>query len=148
MGRPEWAKDPRFATQESRFEHRAELDELVAGWTSGFNDQWVMRHLQRHGVPAGALNDDRDLMGDPQLHARGFFHAMDHECMPIEYPRSPWLMERTESRLDYPPPTLGQHNAYVYGDLLGFDEAEQRRLRGSGPHRRRIPATRPVRGDS
>ena len=91
-----------------------------------------MHHLQGHGVPAGALNDDRDLMADPQLNARDFFHAMDHECMPIEYPRSPWLMQNTESRLDYPPATLGQHNAYVYGDLLGFNEAEQQRLEQAG----------------
>ncbi len=132
MDRPEWTNDPRFATQDSRFEHRDELDGLVAQWTSRFDDKWIMRHLQEHGVPAGALNDDRDLMADPQLNAREFFHAMDHECMPIEYPRSPWLMQNTESRLDYPPPTLGQHNAYVYGDLLGFDDAEQRRLEQAG----------------
>jgi len=132
LDRPEWANDPRFATQAGRFEQRDELDALVAQRTSRFDDKWIMHHLQGHGVPAGALNDDRDLMADPQLNARGFFHAMDHECMPIEYPRSPWLMQNTESRLDYPPPTLGQHNPFVYGDLLGFDDAEQHRLEQAG----------------
>ena len=132
MQTPDWTKDPRFSTQASRFEHREEMDGLIGEWTARFNDRWVMQRLQSLGVPAGALNDDRDLMSDPQLNARGFFNWMDHECMPIQYPRSPWMMNGTESRLDYPPPTLGQHNELVYGQLLGFDAAERRRLEQAG----------------
>lgn len=132
MGSPAWSRDDRFATKESRFEHRAVLDGLVGDWTVRFDDRWVMTRLQSLGVPAAALNDDRDLMSDPQLNARDFFHRMEHECMPIEYPRAPWVMKRTESRLDCPPPTLGEHNGLVYGDLLGFTDEEQQRLEKSG----------------
>lgn len=133
MGSPPWATDPRFATQAGRYEHRRELDKLVNAWTLEHENRWVMETLQAHGVPAGVLNDDRDLLADPHMKARRFFERLPHPYTGTNwYPGIIWQMKRTANHVRFPPGTLGQYNPYVYRELLGVTEAEYKRLEHEG----------------
>jgi crotonobetainyl-CoA:carnitine CoA-transferase CaiB-like acyl-CoA transferase len=40
----------------------------------------------------------------------------------------PWRLSGTPGRISRPAPLLGEHNQYVFGELLGLPEAEIRRL--------------------
>jgi len=71
-------------------------------------------------------------VADQQLWASGFFrHVGAHagQSRPIVGP--PWKMSRQASITDAAP-RLGQHNAYVLGELLGLSEEEQRQLAAAG----------------
>ena len=79
LGIPAWAADARFATQEDRFRNQDALDEHVSAWTRDRDRHEVMELLQRHGVPAGAVQNAEDLNEhDPQIAHRGVFFEMDH----------------------------------------------------------------------
>ena len=57
LGCPEWADDPRFATNPSRVQHREELyDVMCERLASAGAGQWFER-LSSAGVPAGPIND-------------------------------------------------------------------------------------------
>jgi crotonobetainyl-CoA:carnitine CoA-transferase CaiB-like acyl-CoA transferase len=40
----------------------------------------------------------------------------------------PWRLSDTPGRISRPAPLLGEHNQYVFGNLLGLSAAEIRRL--------------------
>src|SRR3546814_4328119 len=56
-GRPEWADDPRFATNRARVAHRTELIPLIRQVTVfRTTAEWVSA-LEQAGVPCGPIND-------------------------------------------------------------------------------------------
>ncbi len=136
MGRPAWAspdESGRFSDQAGRYRRRRELDRLVGEWTRQFEGRWLMERLQSRGIAAGVLNDDRDAFEDRHLNARGFFETLTlPDVGAHRYPGIVWKLARTPNAIRTPPATLGQHNAYVYGGLLGLSEEARARLQREG----------------
>ena len=133
MMNPEWAVDARFANQDGRFQHRAEIDRHVAEWTRQYDNRWLMERLQRTGVPAGVLNDDADAYSDPHLASRGFFQELSLPDAGVHrYPGIIWELLKTPNLIRQSPAQLGQHNPFVYRDLFGFDDEEYARLEQEG----------------
>ena len=93
----------------------------------------AMEILQAYGVPAGVLNDDRDILYDPQFDSRGFFDEMEApDCPRIRYPGIIWKMARTPNSVKFPPAALGQHNEFGYKELLGFSDSQYRDYESMG----------------
>ena len=133
MGNPAWTNEERFATKSHRYQHRRELDELVSRWTADKDNRWVMETLQKEGVPAGVLNDERDAFADPHLNARGFFQELTNDdCGTHRYPGIIWKMANTPNSVRMPPCRLGEHNDYVYKDLLAVSHSEYALLEKTG----------------
>jgi benzylsuccinate CoA-transferase BbsF subunit len=63
----------------------------------------------------------------------GLWPTVNHSAMgnvrvdgvPVHLSRTDWVIERGA-------PCLGEHNDYVYGDLLGIDVEERRSLKAEG----------------
>ncbi|EFK95378.1 Formyl-coenzyme A transferase [sediment metagenome] len=126
IGCPDWTKDPRFATILSRSQHMDELDQLVSVWTRGRTPDEVMDILQKSGVAAGAVREIPDLVeNDGQLRARGFYVERQHpemgttllEDIPFKLSDTPGGVRRTA-------PLLGEHNDFVFREILGMPEEE------------------------
>jgi crotonobetainyl-CoA:carnitine CoA-transferase CaiB-like acyl-CoA transferase len=134
VGRPEWAADPRFATHHARGEHQALLDGLIAEWTSERDASEILARMDEGGVPAGRIYTARDIAGDPHYAAREMIVEQHQpelgEAVPMQgvVPR----LSETPGTVHRPAPGLGQHNATVYGGLLGLDHAEMEKLRADG----------------
>lgn len=119
-GHPEWTTDPRFATLAARKRNEDDLERLVGEWTSRFDAWEVMARLQAVGVPAGVVEAASDLYEDPQLAHRGFFHTVDHAVKgPTLMDGISFDMSKTPGEIT-PAPALGQHNDYVYREILGY----------------------------
>ena len=130
---PEWAKDPRYADPVSRHRNQDALDEAIQGWTLQRDKMEVMRLLQQAGVPAQAVLDDVDLYNDLHLKARGFFQRLRHPAAgEHDYPGLLWKLTKADQSVRLPPNTLGEHNDYVYGEILGMSAKEIEGLRGEG----------------
>ena len=70
-----------------------------------------------------------DLLGDPHFTERGFVIELDHpEVGRRAVAGLPAKFSAIPDPAWFPAPLLGQHNAYVFGDLLGLDEEEVSRL--------------------
>lgn len=129
-GHPEWATDPRFATLAARKAHEDELDQAIGEWTAGFTPQEVMTKLQAAGVRAGMVQTVGDLFSCPQLLHRGQWQALAHpELDSYEYEAPPFLLSETPAEIRRPSPCLGEHNDYVFGELLGMSRAEIEQLK-------------------
>ena len=55
MGNPQLADDPRFATNQARVAHAAELDGIIASWTRSLDLEQANAALAAAGVPAGPV---------------------------------------------------------------------------------------------
>ncbi len=129
IGRPEMKRDPRFATPESRYEHREEMDPLISAWTCQRTKFEAMEELGRAGVPAGAILTTAELAADAYLRQRGMFVTMQHPVRgPIVMPGFPIKLSSSFVPVE-PAPLLGQHNEEIFKRKLGLAEEELERLR-------------------
>jgi len=123
-GNPSWTKDERFATLTSRKENEKMLDRLVGEWTVNFTPREVMERLQEKGIAAGVVQSPKELYEDPQLEHFGFWRYLDHPEMGVHaHQGPPFILTGTTDR-QFTAPCLGQHNEYVYGELLGYTDEE------------------------
>ena len=121
--------DPRFSQALSRWQNQDALDPLLASATRQYDAQELMERLQRAGVPAGASLSVDQLWVNPHLQARGFFQPyQDHDGTPRELPAASWRFNgKTEARMTAQP-LAGQHNSYVFEELLGLSPEEVQAL--------------------
>ena len=132
IGQPELAEDSRFIDNASRKRNEGALDELISSWTRLRDRDFVVNLLIQAGVPAAPSRNADDLMADPHLAARGAFVEVDHpEVGPRLFHGAPWIMSDpgVETRRA---PLLGEHNDYVFRQLLGLKEEEISRLQTDG----------------
>jgi crotonobetainyl-CoA:carnitine CoA-transferase CaiB-like acyl-CoA transferase len=125
IGNPEWTKDPKFADHLSRLKNHDELDKHIEEWTRQHDNHEVMYILQREGVPAGPVIDEQDAYADPHLKARGFFEQLTHaDCGTHLYPGLAFKMSKTPNHIRRAPVRLGEHNEYVYKQVIGVSDEE------------------------
>ncbi|MBC3468630.1 CaiB/BaiF CoA-transferase family protein [Pseudomonas sp. RW10S2] len=132
-GQPQWADDPRFATNKQRVAHRAELIPLIRQATVfKTTAQWVAE-LERAGVPCGPINDLAQMFQDPQVVARGLKVDVPHPLAgSVPQVASPIRLSETPVEYRRAPPLLGEHTEAVLLDVLGLDAGAVQLLRSAG----------------
>jgi len=129
VGQPSWAEDERFADMLGRYQHQDELDKLIEGWTSKRDHYEAMRILQAADIPAGPVLDAKELVEEPHLNERGFFEMVTHpEAGTHPYIGMYARFSGTPGSIRMPAPCLGEHNQYVFGELLGLSPEEMAQL--------------------
>jgi benzylsuccinate CoA-transferase BbsF subunit len=127
MGNPAWCKDDKFVDQFSRWQNQDELNRLVAEWTKNYTHYEAQNMLQKAGVAAGSSLDIEELVNDPHVVKRGAIIQQNHKVAgEINVYRSPWKSALTAQ--NPPAPLLGEHNDYVFKELLGMTDSEIARL--------------------
>jgi len=134
IGDPAWTKDEKFSTLVSRTQNIDELDRLIEEWTIKRTPEKVMEIMQRAGVAAGVVQNSQDLIKrDPQMKEYQFFKEMEHpEVGRIAYENVPFKLQDTPGEARWPAPLLGQHNEYVFSELLGMSREEIQKLTEDG----------------
>jgi crotonobetainyl-CoA:carnitine CoA-transferase CaiB-like acyl-CoA transferase len=137
FGRADLLSDPRFdPSPEARRARRDELDAFVQDWVGRHTVAEAVDILQKHHVPAGPVREMRDVFDDPHMRERSMVVPLEHPThgpipgaigagMPIKFRQHP-------AGFDTPAPTLGAHNADVYGRLLGLTADDLARLAADG----------------
>ncbi len=134
IGKPELIQDTRFATLEDRKKNEEELDKLVGEYTSRYTAEEIMILMQGYGVPAGVVENAKDLLSDPQLKERGYFWPIDGhaEMGTFIYQGQPYTMSRTPPEARMPSPCLGEHTEYVCRKYLNMSDDEFLELMHAG----------------
>ncbi|MDA0770383.1 MAG: CoA transferase [Chloroflexi bacterium] len=128
-----FVNDDRFATVDSRRAHHEEIDGYITQWTLELDHYEVMEALQRVGIAAGPVMDQRDAFNDPHLQARGIFEEASQEDVGTHlYTGAPYKMSETPIKIRRGPVQLGQDNEYVYKTLLQMSDEEYARLEREG----------------
>ena len=124
IGRPELAADDRFATVAGRRRHEAELEAVVAAWTTGRDPATAAAVLRSVGVTAEAVRTMDEVTACAHLADRGFFTTHVHpEAGDRALAGPPWRTSRSPMRAATPAPLLGQHTEQVMRTVLGLDDA-------------------------
>ena len=123
VGGSRLAEDPHFATAADRVARRAELDALIANWTSTQSREAVVTCMAVSDIAAMPIFEVAE--------ARGMFGGyLDDVEHPVTGPetlvRVPWLLSETPAATTASAPTVGQHTDEILRDLLGMDEVERR----------------------
>jgi crotonobetainyl-CoA:carnitine CoA-transferase CaiB-like acyl-CoA transferase len=119
LGAPALADNPRYATLADRQVERHAIDAALAALTEEHDGAELAERLRAAGVPAFKSASSLDLCGDEHLWNRsGYRMVSDHNngTRPIIGP--PWRMIPDEAKIERGAPLLGEHNDYVYGELL------------------------------
>ncbi|MFQ5873165.1 MAG: CaiB/BaiF CoA transferase family protein [Dehalococcoidia bacterium] len=133
MGNPAWCKDEKFSDQFSRWQHHDELEALLEQWTSQHDNYELFHTLQRHGVPAGPVMHAGDCYSDPHIKERNFFKKLTHADAGTHlYPGLMFKMSRSPVDVRMPPCRLGEHNEYVYKEVLKVSDEEYAQLEREG----------------
>ena len=121
MGRPELAASPDYATHDARGRNQARLDALIADWTATLPSAEVLALMHRHSVPAGPIYRAPDMLADPHFQAREAIIEVAHpQFGTLKMQGVIPKLSDTPGAVRWPGPALGEHNAEVYGDLLGY----------------------------
>ena len=131
LGHEKLLDDPRFATRDARGQHEAAIDQMITDWTRRHHKHEAMRLIGAAGVPAGAVLDTGDLLGEPSFAARGIIQTMQHPSGELRMPAFPVRFDGAPPPVK-PAPLLGEHTAEVFADWLGMNDAEIERLRAEG----------------
>lgn len=134
MGRPAWALRPELATSSGRAAHEDEIEERIADWTATRDRESTFHELQRAGVTAGPVLNAAEAADDPHLASTGAWKRLPAT---EDYPEVDWLRPAyrfsvSDIDLREPPCLFGQHNDYVYREVLGLSEAEIDALAAAG----------------
>jgi len=133
MGNPEWAGEEIFADRLKRGVNWDALKVFLEDWLRGQSALELYKKAQARRIPFAPVSTMGDLLGSDHLKQRGFFVEIAHPVAgthkypgaPLKYGRTPWEIRR-------PAPTLGQHNAEIFGARLGLPSARLGELRRAG----------------
>ncbi|MCZ8320950.1 MAG: CaiB/BaiF CoA-transferase family protein [Novosphingobium sp.] len=134
MGQPELGDDPRYATHVARGERQTELDDLINEWTRTLTIDQVDALMIEYSIPAGRVYRAPDMLADPHFAARQAIIEVETERygklkMQNAFPK----LSATPSGVRSPAPSVvGQHNAEIYGELLGMSGTELDGLKAAG----------------
>ncbi len=133
LGKPEWPRDPRFATNAARVENRAVLIPMIGEvFRARTADEWLAA-LQAVGIPCGPINTLDKLFSDPQVAARGMVAEIQHPTAgPIKVVAPPYKLSATPASARLHPPLLGEHTDEVLRDRLGLDDDQLSSLHHRG----------------
>ena len=125
MSLDDLAVNEELADVDGRMARHDEIDARIEAWTSIRTPMQAMESLQGVGVPAGAVQRPEDrIENDPNVREWGLFSEVEHPKMGrVRVDGMPVKLSRTPARIERGGPTLGQHNAQVFGDVLGMDES-------------------------
>jgi crotonobetainyl-CoA:carnitine CoA-transferase CaiB-like acyl-CoA transferase len=129
----ELIEDPRFKDNAARVENKDALNQVLQAWLSQRTLSQIMDELVPAGGVVGPVYNSAQIVNDPHYQER-------EDILEVEDPelgRTRMLgivpkFSETPGAVQHAGPRLGQHNAQVYGQWLGYDERELKDLGEKG----------------
>lgn len=133
LARPEWADDPRYATNAARRSHMDTVLSLIGQRLSEEGTAHWLSRLYAEGVPAGPVQRVSEVCADPQVLSRGMIATMEHPTAGAVRAAGDPLRAGEAVREGFrAAPVLGADTDAVLGELLGMGAAELAGLRDMG----------------
>jgi len=133
LGTEALATDPRFATNQQRVSHRAELIPLLEEAFAKQPTAHWLEGLEAAGVPVAPIQSVEEVFAHPQVQHRQMALSMPHPtagsapgvASPIKFAGQPQALPTA-------PPTLGQHTSQVLADWLQLPAGDIAALKEQG----------------
>ena len=124
MGRPELARDPRFADLPGRVKNRDAVVEVVEGWLASMpDDEKSLEAMRAARIPVAPIRPLEEAMNHPHLRQRGTVAKVhDRVLGDFEVPGFPIRFSEFPTAPDLQAPLLGEHNEMILRKYLGSRE--------------------------
>jgi crotonobetainyl-CoA:carnitine CoA-transferase CaiB-like acyl-CoA transferase len=134
IGDEELGADPRLRTASGRRAEIERIDRRLAVWSAARPAADAESFLQAHGIPAGVVQNARDLVEvDPQLRAREWLADVGHASLGTQsIDRFPARFSAATLEPYRAAPALHQHTFEVYAEILGMSDEETAAAIGDG----------------
>ena len=123
----EWMiTDERFLTVPLRVQNNKIQKKYIEEWTMQHTVAEVVDIILGHGIPAGPINNVKQIVEDDHIrNAREMFIEVDHPKIgPMVVNGNPIKLMDMMPRVNYPAPTLGQHNEEILKGFIGLTDEE------------------------
>ncbi len=132
IGKPGWKTDPEYAKPAARLPKLNHIFETIEEWTKTKTKFEVMEILNNYDIPCGPILSMKELAEEPSLRDTGTIVEVDHPTRgkylsvgnPIKLSDSPADVTRS--------PLLGEHTEEILRQVLGYSDADVRRVESSG----------------
>ena len=133
MGNPEWADMDLFDDMLTRAQNADIIYPFIEEWTMQHGKMEIMEKCQAAGCPITAVFTVAEAAEQPHLAARDYFVDIEHpELGRVKNLGAPFKLPASPGGPSSAAPLLGQHNAEVYGEILGLGSAELAQLESDG----------------
>ena len=123
LGREDLIRDSRFKTNDLRYQHRKEINQIINDLTSRRSmAEWV-ESLNTAGVPCGPIYDLAQAFADPQIQHQEMVLELEQPSGKVRTLGFPIKLSKTPAALHGPAPQLGQHTHDILKNI-GYTAAE------------------------
>ncbi|MDR5903451.1 CaiB/BaiF CoA transferase family protein [Halomonas icarae] len=131
LERPEWARDPAYATNAARVGNREVLVSLIrAILVTRPRDEWLTE-LEVRGIPAGPINTLSEVFEDPQVQHREMYRTLKRGELEVPQVANPLRFDGASATSELAPPRLGQDSDALLTEM-GLTADDIARLRRAG----------------
>jgi crotonobetainyl-CoA:carnitine CoA-transferase CaiB-like acyl-CoA transferase len=122
VGRDDLADDPRFASDDLRWQHGDVLNDVMQAWCAGKTRAQVMGLLDQAKLPAAPVSSPAEVLADPHVQAMGYLQRVPFPgaSRPVPIVETPFRMSATPGTIRSRAPLLGEHTDEILGEI-GYD---------------------------
>ena len=122
----DWARAPQLRSLEGRLSAVDAIEQQLGRWTARRTRHEAQEQLRAVGVPAAQVSTPEDRIDhDPDTSEWGLWPTVEHagggtvrvDGVPVHMSDTDWVIKRGS-------PALGEHNRFVFGEILGCGEDE------------------------
>jgi crotonobetainyl-CoA:carnitine CoA-transferase CaiB-like acyl-CoA transferase len=133
MGKPEMATDPRFKDIPARTANSAELKRIVQEWFDSVSDEEAMQRMEENRVPFAPVLAVEEAMAHPHHRGRKIVRTIEDRFLgSYDVPGFPLRFSEYPELRTMEAPILGEHNAEILREYLGYPAERVQQLEADG----------------
>ncbi len=133
MGKPELATDPRFKDIPARKANIEELKKIIQDWFDSISDEEALRRMEENRVPHAPVLAVEEAMAHPHHRGRNIVRTIEDRVLgKFDVPGFPLRFSEYPELREMDAPLMGEHNAEILRDYLGYDATRVRQLEENG----------------
>jgi CoA:oxalate CoA-transferase len=133
MGKPEMATDPRFKDIPARRENIEELKRIIQQWLDSIPEEEALARMEEYRVPFAPVLAVEEAMAHPHMRERNIVRTINDRVLGrFDVPGFPLRFSEFPRTRDMEAPLLGEHNAEVLRNYLGYTPERIRQLEADG----------------
>ncbi len=134
MGKPELAQDERFINNAARMKHLDQVINMIESWLASMpSDEASLQALEKARVPHAPVLSIEQVVNHPHFRQRRTVRKIkDRKLGEFDIPGFPLRFSDFPAELDLEAPLMGEHNAEILRERLGYTAAQIEALTAQG----------------